>query len=52
MKQVTIVLFMLVVALNACHDVKIGYLQVEGARYVPDSLVIRMELGDDRYDEN
>lgn len=45
-------IFMAILAFSACHDVKIGYLKVGEAKFVPDSLIIRNELGDDEYDEN
>ena len=31
---------------------RLGIYKLKEPGYVPDSLVIRMELGDDRYDEN
>lgn len=44
MKQVIIFLFILMSALMSCHDVKIGYLNVENAEYYPDTIVIRTKL--------
>lgn len=51
MRQIIIALVS-ILALSACHEVKIGYLETKNARFVPDSLVIRTELGSDYYDAN
>lgn len=45
-------ILMVVLAFCACNNVKIGYLQTDGAEYFSDSLIIRTVLGDDQYDEN
>lgn len=43
MKQIIVILFFFVLALGACHDVTVGYLEAENAQYAPDSMVIRVE---------
>lgn len=53
MKQIIILLFFTILALCACHEVKIGYLKADNADYgAKDSIVVRTVLGDDWNDAN
>lgn len=44
MKQTIVCLFVMVLALGACHEVKVGYLKADNAEYYPDSLVVETDL--------
>ena len=44
MKQFILFIFISMLALMGCHDVKIGFLKVEDAEYVPNTMTIPAKL--------
>ena len=51
MKQI-ILLLTLILSLGACHDIPIGYLQTEEAKYIPNEMTIRRELDPTKSPDN